>query len=667
MFVDLIRKIRLPFKEDNIFSLFFLLTLTVPLVITIYTRENFETVKYSLWLIIIGVLFFILAFKNGIIEASFNLKAFPRLPLVLLSVFLAFTALSVFFSPDKVNSVFGFYYRFSNSLLFYFLWAATVLALIFKGSRERLLVLVKVLVFDAFVISIVGILQTQGVGYYEGLDMPGIARAPSLLGNPIFSSMFIACTVPFVLYFWFKAEKFAAKLYYGLAGFFMLACVILLTSRGAWLGLVVGILAMLVITALYSKSRKVLIFGFLGLALITVSALGFFKAYNVQNGRLTLSLSEENATTRLYAWGMAREAALSHPLAGIGLGNFQQYFEQNKGEYLSNAVQNFDDAHNLFLQLAATSGVPAVLDFMVLLAAAIVSAIRYFKIQQDYLALAIAGALAIFSISAAFTPVVIPCFLLLALLLALAFSLENKEEIIEINTNKPLRAVVLTVGACLVIMGAGLLSAEHIFYRAVWAYAGQDYKKSEQLSSWAIHINPTNQLYYLYKAGSQVLGGADSREIAKTKQELIKLHPKAAVTYSMSGTLNYLSFIKTGDKQFFQAATDSMVQSLKIDPYSANRYVRLGYFYLLISDGDTARELTKSGLSLDKKYLPGWFQLAKIYQVQGKKPQLIYALDNALKLRPDIMELRALAKMAKEAENPKSVPVNLPPELGHLE
>ncbi len=666
MFLELINKFRLPFREDKVFSLLFLLVLSVPLAFTIYTRENFETVKYALWLMLLGAAIFLLGLKSGALEGKNNLKTFPRLPAVLLLAFIFFISLSTIFSPDRINSIFGFYYRFANSLLFYGIWVATIFLLLFKGGMQRLVVLVKVLIFDALIISVVGILQTQGIGYYEGLDMPVIARAPSLLGNPIFSSMFVSGLLPFVVYFWYKSEKFTAKLYYALAGVFMVVCVIVLASRGAWLGLGVGFLAMLVIASLYSKSKKVLIFGFLGIALVSILTLGFFKAYSAQNGRLTLSLSEENATTRLYSWGMAREAVTAHPLVGVGLGNFQQFFEQNREKYLSNSVQNFDDAHNLFLQLAATAGVPAVLAFLVLLAVAILTAVGHFKKHRDYLALAVVGSLVIFSISASFTPVAIPCFLSLAVLLALAFSLED-EEAVEVKLKKPIVFMYFVVGACLAVMGIGLLTAEHLFYRAVWAYAGRDYQTTRKLSTWAIYLNPTNQLYYLYKAGSQVLGGGNPQDIAKTQKALVNLHPKSAITYSMAGTLNFLSFLKTGDKQYFQAAIGNMTQSLKIDPFAANRYVRLGYFYFYNFDPDTARELTKSGLSLDKKYLPGWFQLAKIYQVQGKKSQLIYALESALKLRPDIMELRALAKMAKDAEDPKTVPVNLPPEQGQLE
>lgn len=667
MLFELVKKIRLPFREDNVSSLLFLLTLSVPLAFTIYTRENFETVKYSLWLILFGIVIVAFSFKYSSLKDQSGQKAFPRLLGILLGLFIFFALVSTIFSPDWINSVFGFYYRFANSLLFYCLWAGTILVLAINEGRDRLTVLLKVLIFDALIISVLGILQTQGVGYYEGLDMPAFARAPSLLGNPIFSSMFVAGLLPFVVYFWSQAEKFTAKLYYALVGFFILACVVTLASRGAWLGLGVGFLVIMVISAVYSKNKKVIIFGLLGIILVSALTLGFFKTYTTQNSRLTLSLSEENATTRLFAWGMAREAVVAHPIVGVGLGNFQQFFEQNREKYLSNSVQNFDDAHNLFLQLGATSGLPTSLAFILLLAVAIFFSVGHFKKDRDYLALATGGSIIIFSVSASFTPVAIPCFLSLAVVLALAFSFQSRGEVSVLSLKKPARLTYFVIGACLMIMGVSLITAEHLFYRAFWAYTYRDYKTAQKLSTWAIYFNPTNQLYYLYKAGSQVLSGSGMESITKTKNTLVSLHPKAAITHSMSGTINFLSFLKTGDQQYFEAATDSMIRSIKIDPFAANRYVRLGYFYLLNSDLETARELTKAGLSLDKKYLPGWYQLAKIYQVQGKKAQLIFALDNVLKIRPDIMELRALAKMAKEASDPRTVPVNLPPEQGQLE
>ncbi|MEK7161977.1 MAG: hypothetical protein AAB729_04805, partial [Patescibacteria group bacterium] len=141
MFLELINKFRLPFREDNVFSLLFLLVLSVPLAFTIYTRENFETVKYALWLMLLGAAIFLLGLKSGALEGKNNLKTFPRLPALLLLAFIFFISLSTIFSPDRINSIFGFYYLFANSLLFYGLWGATIFVLMFKGGRQRLLVL----------------------------------------------------------------------------------------------------------------------------------------------------------------------------------------------------------------------------------------------------------------------------------------------------------------------------------------------------------------------------------------------------------------------------------------------------------------------------------------------------------------------------------------------
>jgi O-antigen ligase len=311
------------------------------------------------------------------------------------------------------------------------------------------------------------------------------------------------------------------KLYYALSGVFMLGSVVVLTSRGSWLGVGAGLFVMLLIIALYSKNKKIIIFGILGIILVSSLTLGFFKVYSAQNSRLTLSLSEENAKTRLYAWSMAREAIVSRPLVGVGLGNFQQFFEQNREKYLSNSVQNFDDAHNLFLQIGATAGAPVLLIFVVLLMYAILLAISYFKKNRDYLALATIGSIVVFSISASFTPVSIPCYLFLAVLLSLAFSFSERESLVEARQKKIFVAMYFVVGACLIIMGTGLIVAEHIFYKAVLAYAHRDFKKAEQLSTLAINFNPTNQVYYLYKAGSQVLIGDNPQAFIKTENKLI--------------------------------------------------------------------------------------------------------------------------------------------------
>ncbi len=675
---------RLPFREDSFFSILFLMVLCIPLVFTIYTRENFETVKYSLWLVFTGVLLmvFVRTSSAAPLEARINkaagqnigeskkdhnglIQSLPLTGLIFLGLFVLWAIASSFFSPDKLNSFFGFYYRFSSSVLFYAVLAIFVLALGFLKSREYISVLLKVLVFDAGLVAIVAILQSQGFAFYEGLNSAGFQKAPSLLGNPIFSSMFLAMVLPFIFYFWHRSRSFAGKIYYGLSAFFCFAAIIILTSRGAWAAIVASFLVFILLLLLYSKKRKFLLLGLAGFLIIGTMAALFLNVYKAQGGRVVFSFSEENITTRLFAWEMAREAITERPLVGVGLGNFQQFFEQNRGKYLSSASQVFDDPHNLFLQMPAAGGLPLVVFFLCLISTAIWQGILLFKKEENFLALAGICSVVVFLAAAAFTPVAIPCFLALAVVLVSLLRGEGK-----IALARPslwLKIPLLVLAVCFLYSGIALITAEHLFYRATFAYGAYDLPAASKLTGWAIKLNPTNQLYYLYDIGINILKNPRDKQIENEKQTLLAMHPKAANSYSMLATLNFLSFVTTKQNDFFEKAASAMKHSLAIDPYAATRHLRLGYFYLFSGRVEMAQASTEMSLRMDNKLLPGWLQMAKIYQIEGKKPQAIYALEQAFRLRPDLLELKSLLLAAKAAKDIKSMPINLPADLGRLE
>jgi len=49
-----IAKMRWPYRDDTVFSLLSFIVLTVPLAFSMFTNENFETIKYVLWLVFLG-------------------------------------------------------------------------------------------------------------------------------------------------------------------------------------------------------------------------------------------------------------------------------------------------------------------------------------------------------------------------------------------------------------------------------------------------------------------------------------------------------------------------------------------------------------------------------------------------------------------------------------
>ncbi len=207
MYKQLLQNARTLLRSDSLLGVIFLMTLSIPLAFTIYTRENFETIKYSLWLVLFGCVLFCIAWPGKI----YGTKRLSVSALLLLGAFTVFAIVSVFVSPDKINSVFGFYYRFSNGLLFYILWAGTILTLMVKGNKDFLVLLLKVLVLDALIISVLAILQTQGIAYYEGLDMAGGVWCSSPVGKTIFFLIVFAPPFSFVFFFLFVVKKIFAK------------------------------------------------------------------------------------------------------------------------------------------------------------------------------------------------------------------------------------------------------------------------------------------------------------------------------------------------------------------------------------------------------------------------------------------------------------------------
>jgi cytochrome c-type biogenesis protein CcmH/NrfG len=73
----------------------------------------------------------------------------------------------------------------------------------------------------------------------------------------------------------------------------------------------------------------------------------------------------------------------------------------------------------------------------------------------------------------------------------------------------------------------------------------------------------------------------------------------------------------------------------------------------------------KLGLGAEPAYLPGWLLLAKTYQVENKKSEVVRCLEQAFKLRPDLQELKFLLKTAEEIQDIRQliIPGGISPDI----
>jgi len=140
-------------------------------------------------------------------------------------------------------------------------------------------------------------------------------------------------------------------------------CVLLTKSRTALLALGLGV-------CLLAASRWSVRRLFTWRLLLAVAVIGGLLAGAIAAGvwdRLVLTETPKSLLYRFQYWQATAAMIADHPWFGCGPGNFQHYYTQYK---LPEASESIADPHNLFFEIAATAGVPALLTFVAILVVA---------------------------------------------------------------------------------------------------------------------------------------------------------------------------------------------------------------------------------------------------------------------------------------------------------
>lgn len=134
-------------------------------------------------------------------------------------------------------------------------------------------------------------------------------------------------------------------------------------------------LAVILVTRIWQFQKRIGIASSIIAGIVSITVfLGFLNT-----GPLASHLYRGSIRSRLDYWHAAVKMFNSHPLVGIGLDRFGE----NYGQYVSQIQiiqgQPSDNAHSVFLQLAATGGLLVILPYLFLLFVILVAAIRAIK------------------------------------------------------------------------------------------------------------------------------------------------------------------------------------------------------------------------------------------------------------------------------------------------
>jgi hypothetical protein len=149
-----------------------------------------------------------------------------------------------------------------------------------------------------------------------------------------------------------------------LAALVIAACLVLTKSRTGYLATLGG----LVLLGLHAGRRRLwridwrIPAGLAGAAIVIGLAAVYFGGLDVQ----VVSEAPKAVRYRVEYWQATARIIADYPLFGCGPGNFQEAFALHK---LPQASETVKDPHNLFLEIWATAGTPAIALFLLLLVA----------------------------------------------------------------------------------------------------------------------------------------------------------------------------------------------------------------------------------------------------------------------------------------------------------
>jgi len=319
--------------------------------------------------------------------------------------------------------------------------AITVIMLMFRGTRFRQVVWTLITV--GLVVGTVSVYQyatgTYGEDYlgFGQADYKQIAgraheyRIAGQIGDPNFYGQITLVLVPLALDRFFNEKRAFPRFIAGWATIVTIFAIIFTFSRGAFIGLVLIIAAMMIINKV--RPLTILAAGIVIVILMQFAPSSYFERVqtlaDIIPGVSTVEQSEDASLRgRNDKAKVAIQMTLDNPVAGVGLGNYRPNYIQYLREINATTNREANDAHSLYLEVAAEQGFIGLGIFCSIIAAALLAVRHSYRVfkelrQSDYANMTLAIGLGFigYIITAAFLHSSFPRFfwLLFALCIAL--------------------------------------------------------------------------------------------------------------------------------------------------------------------------------------------------------------------------------------------------------
>ncbi len=640
----------------------------IPLVLFRATHNQFDLPKITLlWT---GAIFLLLTFLFGLFyigEVKIKRTALDVPILVFLLLLLLSTSLSI----DIATSIFGKYARFEGLVTFLSLGILYFLTVQTFQDVSRVRALVLVIILGAFVVSLYGLVQFAGYDFLEWGKLPfELRRSFSTLGNPDFLGGFLATMLPVVLALYFLTDDFFEKWIFALVIVAVFMSLLTAFCRGAWLGAFVGVAFFLFLSLKrIFKERKREFFVALGVALGVFLLVGVFTLSSpdpvlhlFERIKSAFQISEGSVGHRIEIWKAAVQMIKERPIFGFGPDTFRLAFWGRKTLEYSRMTPFTvaDNAHNQFLQLAATAGILAALTFYFILVLFFIKSTKNIlsglKREAHYLAIGLTAGLLAYVIHLFFCVNVVGGGLFIWIFMGAVMALiVSKEVTLKINLSSGARMGAGGLIGILLITGwlqlmRYPLADNYYFYFKRFSNMG-NFNEADRSLQKALETFP---YVWIYPVG----GGNFYAQHAMITQDLVfydkaiktfefaeKVSPLEFDTYVLKGQ-TYYQMATTIDKKYFREAIIALEKAIKLHPKSFMANQLLGICYFEVGEYKLARNSLKQALKIIPDSFLAYYYLGQSNEQLGDIEEAKKMYKKALELNPNHIEAsEALARL----------------------
>ena len=329
-----------------------------------------------------------------------------------LTVFLGVLALATVFGEEPYNSFWSNYERMEGFVTYLHLAALFLMAsTVFRNTNDWRLTF-HISVGVSMLIAGYGLLELFGV-----VQIPGSTAGESgigifsRLGNQIYLAAYLLFHF-FILGFLFFTLPSEKKITFGnnknkdvvggfttrnilwralyaAVGIFEFYIFIHTGTRGAFLGLLAGLVVSLVTLFMFSlrDRKKLALYAGGALFVVAVAIGGFFmlrdsvfvQQYPLLRRFADISITSATASSRFMIWGIAWEAFKEHPVLGWGPGNFIIPYAKYYNPDLFGNEPWFDRVHNMHFEWLVAGGLAGFLAYLSVIFSGIFVIVRLWR------------------------------------------------------------------------------------------------------------------------------------------------------------------------------------------------------------------------------------------------------------------------------------------------